>query len=133
MKTTNFIKLILFISIVYSSASSQTQSNIKNINITVEIDYGKEKPKQIIEVAKANRITALEALQKAATVETHPVSGYVFVTSINNVRAERGKMASYYKVNGKPPKLLAINKELKDGDIISWRFTEDVCSKTVDK
>jgi hypothetical protein len=74
----------------------------------------------------------LEALQKAADVRTHPVGSYVFVTEIDNVAAERGKMAWYYKINQKKPEKLAIEQIVNPGDTISWRFVEDVCSKTVD-
>lgn len=102
-------------------------------NITVEIDYGKEKPIQTIKVTKEKNITALEALQLATSVETHPVGKYVFVTSINNVKAERGKTAWYYKVNGLSPKVLAISNELKEGDTVKWVFTKDRCSKKEDK
>ncbi|MGD9931898.1 MAG: DUF4430 domain-containing protein [Mangrovibacterium sp.] len=100
--------------------------------VTVEINYGEQKASETIRVECAGTMTALEALQHAAKVKTHPVANYVFVTSINGVEAARGEMAWYYTVNGKKPKV-AINQPVKAGDTISWRFVKDVCSCTVDK
>ncbi|MCW0481561.1 DUF4430 domain-containing protein [Gaoshiqia sediminis] len=100
--------------------------------VTVEINYGDQKAPETIQVECSRSMTALEALQHAAKVKTHPVANYVFVTSINGVEAARGEMAWYYAVNGKKPKV-AINQPVKGGDTISWRFVKDVCSCTVDK
>ncbi len=105
----------------------------QKLTIQVEIDYGKGKKVTAKEISKEKNITALEALQLASTVETHAVGSHVFVTSINGVKSKRGKTAWYYKVNGKSPKVLAINNELKNEDVIRWIFKEDVCSKTVDE
>ena len=119
---------IFFLVLAYTSAFSQEKQTIK-----VEIDFGKGKEILTKEVSKEQNITALEALQLAATVETHAVGSYVFVTSINNTKAKKGKTAWYYKVNGKSPKVLAINNELKNGDVVRWVFKQDVCSKKVKK
>lgn len=100
--------------------------------VTVEINYGEQKAPETIRIECSRPMTALEALQHAARVKTHPVANYVFVTSINGVEAARGEMAWYYAVNGKKPKV-AINQPVKGGDTISWRFVKDVCSCTVDK
>ena len=113
------------------------QTNEKNTltskPIVVEIDFGNgHKPKRV-EIACNETITALEALQKVVDVKTHPVGKYVFVTAIDEVAAERGKMAWYYKINQKKPEKLAIEQLVNPGDTISWRFVEDVCSKTVDE
>lgn len=121
--------LITFIVFTIFSFSLYAQ----NLTIKVEIDFGKGKELITKEVSKEQNITALEALLMASTIETHPVNSYVFVTSVNGVKAERGKTAQYYKVNGESPKVLAINNDLKDGDVVRWILKEDVCSKTVDK
>lgn len=124
--------IISFIILAFSFIG---QAKAKNPDISkpivVEIDFGGGREIKRVEVACNRTITALEALQKAADVKTHPVGPYVFVSEIDEVAAERGKMAWYYKVNGKKPKL-AIEQPVKPGDTVSWRFVEDVCSKTVD-
>lgn len=99
--------------------------------ITVEINYGKIKAAETITVEYVDSMTALEALQHAAEVKTHPVAKLVFVVSINGVEGIRGDKAWYYTLNGKEPKL-AITQEVNAGDTISWRFVKDVCSSTVD-
>lgn len=99
--------------------------------ITVEINYGETKAAETIKVECVDSMTALEALQHAAEVKTHPVANLVFVVSINGVEGLRGDKAWYYTLNGKEPKL-AINQEVNAGDTISWRFVKDVCSSTVD-
>ena len=100
--------------------------------VTVEINYGEQKKTETIQVECQDKMTALEALQYAADVKTHPVSRYVFVTGINGVNGVRGEKAWYYTVNGEKPQL-AINQPVKAGDVISWRYVKDVCSCTVDK
>lgn len=126
MKTVVFN--ILFLTSICTSIYSQEKLTIK-----VEIDFGKGKELLTKKVSKEQNITALEALQLATTVETHAVSNFVFVTSINDVKADKGKTAWYYKVNGESPRTLAINNKLKDGDVVRWILKEDVCSKTIDK
>lgn len=100
--------------------------------VTVEINYGEQKQTETIQVDCPESMTALEALQHAANVQTHPVANFVFVVSINGVEGSRGDMAWYYTVNGEKPKL-AISQAVKAGDTISWRYVKDVCSCTVDK
>lgn len=100
--------------------------------VTVELNYGADKETRKVEVPWTKGMTALEALEHAANVSTHPVGNYVFVVSIDGVEGERGVMAWYYKVNGDHTGELAIKKELKKGDAITWIYTRDVCSGTVD-
>ena len=129
------MKRITFISVILFTFSFMCQAKEKKPGaskpIVVEIDFGSGREIKRVKVACNKTITALEALQKAADVKTHPVGSYVFVSEIDEVAAERGKMAWYYKVNGEKPKL-AIEQPVKPGDTVSWRFVEDVCSKTVD-
>jgi hypothetical protein len=129
MRRTVILSFIIFAIAFVGQAKEKKPSALKPI--VVEIDFGNGHEVKRVDVACNKTITALEALQKAADVKTHPVGSYVFVTSIDEVTAERGKMAWYYKVNGKKPKL-AIEQPVKPGDTVSWRFVEDVCSKTVD-
>ncbi|HNX56563.1 MAG TPA: DUF4430 domain-containing protein [Prolixibacteraceae bacterium] len=129
MRRTVILSFIIFAIAFVGQAKEKKPSAPKPI--IVEIDFGNGHEVKRVDVACNKTITALEALQKAADVKTHPVGSYVFVTSIDEVAAERGKMAWYYKVNGKKPKL-AIEQPVKPGDTVSWRFVEDVCSKKVD-
>lgn len=117
---------------VFSLAGQAKERPVKaNKPIVVEIDFGSGSEIKRVEVACNKMVTALEALQKAADVRTHPVGPYVFVTEIDRVASERGKMAWYYTINGEKPKL-AIEQPVRCGDTVRWRFVEDVCSKTID-
>ena len=80
-----------------------------------------------------SQITALQALQAVAKVETHPVGKYTFVASINQVEAKRGDMGWYYTVNGKKTKKLATWYILENGDTVTWIYKKDVCSEKGDK
>jgi hypothetical protein len=123
--TTLFSSFILMLMISMSSFAGKAKF------VTVEINYGDQKTAETIQVECLEPMTALEALQHAADVKTHPVAQYVFVVSINGIEGIRGNMAWYYTVNGKKPKL-AISQLVKAGDTISWRYVKDVCSATVD-
>lgn len=124
--TTLLSGILLFLMISMSAVAGKSRF------VTVEINYGEQKKAETIQVECPDKMTALEALQYAADVETHPVSQYVFVTGINGVNGVRGEKAWYYTVNGEKPQL-AINQPVKAGDVISWRYVKDVCSCTVDK
>lgn len=126
MKLTKFF-LSLMLLLVVSVAGFAAKGKF----ITVEINYGEQKKTETIQVECPKQMTALEALQHAADVKTHPVNEYVFVTAINDVAGVRGDMAWYYMVNGEKPQL-AITQIVKAGDVISWRYVKDVCSCTVD-
>ncbi len=126
-----FKTIIYSLAIIFMASCSNDKSGQLTGDITVEINYGAHKEKQKT-IAWKPEITALEALQYAATIETHPVSNFVFVTSIDNVKGERGVTAWYYKINGKSPDKLAINTILNPGDTITWIYKKDVCSASVD-
>lgn len=102
-------------------------------NIVIEINYGDVRSSRTIEVPSVKGRTALEALQTVATVETHPISGYVVVTSIDGVKGERGDMAWYYTVDGKSADKVAYSKVLDDTSHVKWGYKKDVCSGKVDK
>lgn len=124
---------LLFFTVSCTSVNSKTEDS-KGIRVTVEIDYGGKKPAAKTDVTwDQPRITALQALQAAAEVKTHPLGKYVFVSSINQVEGKRGDMGWYYKVNGKSCGKLAVWNELEDGDTVTWIYKKDVCSETVDK
>jgi hypothetical protein len=101
--------------------------------VVMEIDYGTVRPPRTTEVSAAHDGTVLEALQTVATVETHPVGKYVFVTAIDGVKGKRGETAWYYTVDGKSPGRLAYAKPLEGARHIRWIYKQDVCSRTVDK
>lgn len=127
-------KLFLLIFLTFSclnSFSSNKGKEEQSKQVIVEIDFGGKQDNQQIAVVWEKGITALEALQKAADVKTHPVGQHVFVTTIGQVEAKRGDMAWYYCINGQAPKKLAISQIIKAGDTISWRYVKDVCSGKV--
>jgi hypothetical protein len=130
MKQTIFISLLIGL-MSYTGQAKENEDESKK-TIVVEIDFGNQQKIKQVSLTWDKSITALEALQKAAEVRTHPVGQYVFVTEIDQVHAERGKMAWYYKINRKSPKQLAIYQLINQGDTIRWRFVKDVCSEKVD-
>lgn len=126
--------IISFIMFAFSLAGQGKEKRPKALKpIVVEIVSGNGHETRRAEVAYSKTITALEALLRVAEVKTHPLGSYVFVTEIDNIKAERGKMAWYYKINGKSPKRLAISQTVNSGDTISWRFVKDVCSEKADE
>jgi len=118
--------LLLFVACKYQGSQDI------NSEISVVVNFGKEKGQQTIPVKWKQDMTALEALQYTYKTETHPVGKYVFVTSIDSVKGKRGAMAWYYTVNGEPTNTLAINYTLNYGDTLTWNYTKDVCSQKVD-
>lgn len=106
--------------------------NAINDEVTIVIDYGKEKEAQVVMLNWHSEMTALEALQSVAAVETHPVGKYIIVTAINGTKGIRGEKAWYYTVNDKPTNKVAFSLKVNKGDTIRWIYKEDVCSKTVD-
>ncbi len=106
--------------------------NENNKKIVVEFDYGNVRPFRIAEVSSVKGKTVLEVLQTVATVETHPVGQYVFVTSIDGVKGKRGEMAWYYTVDDKTPAELAYSKVLDGTERVKWAYKKDVCSWKVD-
>jgi hypothetical protein len=125
----NFMIILTAISFIWGCTSKKHDKDIK---VFVEINYGSKIEKTALNIAENKDLTVLEAIQHIAVVETHPVDKYVFVTSINGVKGERGITAWYYEVNGKPTGTLAINKMLKNGDRVAWLYKKDVCSQSVD-
>jgi hypothetical protein len=133
MKTTKLLHHVfgamLLLFLFTNSILGQAQTNFK---LTIKIDYGTGRAGRDTVITSDRPLTALEALQYAAKVGTHPVGHYVFITSIDDVKGQRGIMAWYYEVNNQPSKTLAINNTLKNGDIVRWIYTKDVCSGKVD-
>lgn len=130
MKITNFLFGVLVLLITPNCTSKNTVK--VNGSVFVKINYGADKQTRKAELKWENGMTVLTALLHTAKVETHTVGPYVFVTSIDSVNGVRGIKAWYYNVNGKHPKVLAINNLIFPGDTILWLFTKDVCSGKVD-
>ncbi len=129
--------IFLLVSILASVAGQARESKPSSSSpsaktVVVEVDFGSRKEMKQVTLEWESNLTALETLQKVAEVKTHPVGDYVFVTEIDQVESERGKMAWYYTINGKSPKRLAIHQQVKAGDTIRWRYVKDVCSEKVD-
>jgi len=104
----------------------------KKINVVIE--YGNGQPSRTVAATVAPGQTVLGLLQAVATVETHPVDQYVFVTAIDGVQGKRGEMAWYYTIDGSKADTLAATNVLADNVVqIKWSYQKDVCSCTVDK
>ncbi|HBG41212.1 DUF4430 domain-containing protein [Limibacterium fermenti] len=97
--------------------------------VTVEIDYGGNKPAETHQTDWYEGMTAQTALQHFATIETYPVKNYIFITTINGIKNDRGVKAWYYTVNGESTGKLAFRYNLQPGDTLRWIYKKDVCSK----
>ncbi len=126
-----YISLVLVLLVSFASAKP-TMGGAKNKQVTVEINFGDVKDMKTVTIDCGKKLTALEALQLAADVETHPLGQYIFVAAIDKVISTRGNMAWYYKINGENSTKLAMSQAVKAGDVITWRYVKDVCSCTVD-
>lgn len=124
-----FLLMFMFMGQIGSMAAAKGSGR----EIVVEIDYGNRQPSRMVEVTLEQGQTVLDLLQKVATVETHPVSQYVFVAAIDGVRGERGQMAWYYTVDdSSAEKLAAVNVLEPEVRQIKWTYRQDICSRTVD-
>ncbi|MBC8550452.1 MAG: DUF4430 domain-containing protein [Candidatus Brocadiales bacterium] len=102
-------------------------------SVNVGIDYGDARESRGTEAQWQEGVTALEALQSVAEVETHQVGEYVFVTSIDGIKGKRGDKAWYYEINGKHADKLAFARVLNRNENTRWIYKKDVCSPKVDK
>ncbi|MDN3515272.1 MAG: DUF4430 domain-containing protein [Candidatus Brocadia sp.] len=100
-------------------------------DVTIEINYGGMQQNREVEVAWKQGVTALEALQSVATVETRKVGEFLLVVSIDGVEGKRGDMAWYYDLNGKHATSVANKYILHEGDHMKWEYTKDVCTPKV--
>ena len=97
-------------------------------NITVEIDYGGLQQSRKVEITWKQGITALEALQSVAKIETKQAGEFILVTSIDGVEGQSGAKAWYYDINGKRATSFANKCILNEDDHVRWTYTKDVCS-----
>jgi len=97
-------------------------------NITVEIDYGGLQQSRKVEITWKQGITALEALQSVAKIETKQAGEFILVNSIDGVEGQSGAKAWYYDINGKRATSFANKCILNEGDRMRWEYTKDVCS-----
>lgn len=132
----HLIAILLFSFLVFPvHVTGKTFENEKKPaekSVIVELNFGENSETKQVEVAWRDGLTALEALMHAADISTHPIGNYVFVTSIDGVKGERGVMAWYYKINGQSTQKLAIWQPVQPNDTITWLYVKDVCSATVD-
>ncbi|HBX88128.1 MAG TPA: hypothetical protein DEG09_05865 [Marinilabiliaceae bacterium] len=130
---TKIIVLFLFALIAFSfSDGTEPRSENTEFSVKLIVDFGESKPGLTLDITSNRRLTALEVLQHATVVETHPVGKYVFVSAIDGLSTIRGDKAWYYKVNGTSPGVIAINNRLNNGDTVCWMYKKDVCSQKVD-
>jgi len=97
-------------------------------NITVEIDYGGLQQSRKVEIAWKQDITALEALQSVAKIETKQIGEFILVNSIDSVEGQSGARVWYYDINDKRATSFANKRILNEEDHMRWTYTEDVCS-----
>jgi len=121
------------ISVVFVCLAVFCAAVCANDKVRVGIDYGGVHHSREAEAQWKEGITALEALQSVARIETHQVNDYVFVTSIDGVIGKRGDKAWYYEINGKRADKLAYERVLNKDEGTRWIHTMDVCSPKVDK
>ncbi|MHC4269279.1 MAG: DUF4430 domain-containing protein [Planctomycetota bacterium] len=126
MKTISKISAVFILLTFFCVAACANES------VNVGIDYGGKHQYREAETPWKDGVTALEALQSVALVETHQVNDHVFVTSIDDVKGKRGGNAWYYEINGKRADKLAFELILHKGDSTKWIYTQDVCSPKVD-
>ena len=132
MKIKNVIYFFFTLSLFSCNVETKETTDNSEFSVKLIVDYGDSKENFEKDITSQRQLTALEALQHASVVETHPVGKLVFVSSIDSVKTIRGVKAWYYKVNGASPDVLAINNKINNGDTIRWIYKEDVCSHTVD-
>jgi hypothetical protein len=101
--------------------------------VTVEIDFGGEKPNETYQIDWYEGMTAMTALQSVATIESYPIQSHIFVTTINGIRTNPGEMAWYYTVNNESRRVLSFRNPVKSGDVIRWIYKKDVCTPTADE
>lgn len=124
--------IIGFFTICYLSSCEKKQTSSIDSRVFVSITIADSVQLKGVDIQWTDGMTALTALQCAATVETHPVGKHVFVTAIDTIKGRRGLMAWYYKVNGKNADKLAMSNTINPNDTITWIYTKDICSATVD-
>lgn len=134
-KFTNvLVGCLLTVAMVVAIHSNQVRAAVAEKKVNVVIEYGNGQPSRTVEAAVTPGETVLGLLQTVATVETHPVDQYVFVTAIDGVQGKRGEMAWYYTIDGNKADKLAAAKVVADNtERITWTYQKDVCSCTVDK
>ncbi len=125
--------MMIFMAATACGGKNITTAPGKKSITTVEIDYGKTRPSRKVETKWKKGVTALEALETVAKVETYQVGKYTFVTSIDDVKGQPGVMAWYYKVNGQSAKKLAADNVIESDDRIAWSYQTDTCSNRVKK
>ena len=96
--------------------------------VTIEIDFGGEKPNETHQVEWFEGMTAMMALQCCTTVESYPIKEYIFVGTINDIKTQRAVKAWYYEVNGQNTGRIAFRYAVNSGDVIRWVYKTDVCS-----
>lgn len=128
------LAVLVLAALLASWSSSQAVAAVVGRKVNVVIKYGNGQPPRSVTAEVTPGQTVLGVLQTVATVETHPVDQYVFVTAIDGVQGKRGEMAWYYMVDGDKADKLAAGKVVADGTAqITWTYQQDVCSGTVDK
>ena len=96
--------------------------NSENATVTLIIDYGTLKEKDVYEDVKMpENSTVLDLLRKVTDVVTEETQYGKMIVSINGVSQDKDKGLWWtYTVNGKIAETGAETKLLHDGDVIQW-------------
>lgn len=97
-------------------------------HVTLVLDYGTLRPKETHVLPWEEGLTVQLALQHCASVETHPVGKWIFIQSINGLHSQKNGKVWYYFVNTSRGDKMAYRYVLSDGDLVEWRYLENVCS-----
>lgn len=127
-----FLKLTTIVLLLFAGVCFPVKAGNPKKDVVIVINYGKGREPKQFSLEWNDKLTALGALQSVISVETHPVGKYIIVTAIDGVKGERGVMAWYYTINGKPVGKVAYSQLVSAGDTIQWNYTMDVCSGKVD-
>lgn len=95
--------------------------------VTIQIDYGSERPSQTISANYRQGTTALQLLTSVATVRTRQVGNYQFVASINGLKSIPGKMGWFYTLDGEDAKVTASVNELDGISQMRWVYRVENC------
>lgn len=125
----NFIKIMCLATILLLSLTSLAGNN-KSVTVELKFNGADEDITAVVDFEKG--LSALEALLYVTDVRTHTAGGHVFVAQIKEAKNVKSQKAWYYTINNEFAKELAIKQKLKAGDVVTWIYKQDVCSKTVD-
>lgn len=95
--------------------------------LTIEIDYAGLAQKRIVQTEYAPGTTALELLKNVASVRTKTAGGYTFVTAIDGIASEPGKMGWFYSIDGSAAPTMPDRFILENARTMRWHYRVEAC------